>query len=385
MATFITIVLSISGLIHWFLYARFVSAFSISQAPVLWLLRSVALLLAVSYMLARWLEFSSAPDWLVRGSNWAASIWLGMMLQFLWMCLLAVFVKMILVFSGYWVKLGFDGQAALGRYSGLGIIAACVLICLFAISNAHSQPRINRYNIPVKNIPVAWRDLTIVHVADLHCGVLIREAQLRKMVDAILAVKPSMVLIPGDIVDAPPAQLEELVKEFQRLRVPYGVFCTTGNHEYYVGLNGAIDILKRGGLFVLPDMHTEFIKNLVIAGISDRTAKQMGLPRPTVTELLSTVDRNKFTILLNHTPATGEVREAIAAGADLVLSGHTHGGQLWPFNYLVKLSFPYIHGLYQIDGGRLLTTCGIGYWGPPMRLGAPPEINVIKLVGEGEE
>ena len=130
---------------------------------------------------------------------------------------------------------------------------------------------------------------------------------------------------------------------------------------------------------VLRNQGIELPGGLVIAGIDDASAARFDVERPPLGTVLGAKAKRKTTILLNHTPGTAFTRAAMESGADLVVSGHTHGGQLWPFGYITRLAFPYHHGLYPVGDGHQLTTCGIGFWGPPMRLGADPEIWVIEL------
>ncbi|MBI5058668.1 metallophosphoesterase [candidate division KSB1 bacterium] len=384
MITFIAVALSISGLIHWFLYARFVAAFGITAPQLLWLLRGVATLLAVSYLIARNLEYSGAPWQLVTTAHWISCVWLGFMLQFFWMGLTGMLVKAGLVMTGEWARMGPLNQAALGRNVGLLAIAAATLLCGYALWRAAAPAELVRFKVPVKSITDELRKLKIVLVSDLHAGILVNERQLNRMVEQVNSLKPDVILIPGDIIDAPARLLGNLPPYFARLTAPLGVFGTTGNHEYYIGLGGALDLLARSNVTVLMNSQVELPNGLLIAGIEDRTAGQMGLPRPPVEQVLGPRAKALPTILLDHTPGTAEVNRATQAGADLVVSGHTHGGQMWPFNYLVKRAFPYLHGLYPTPGGNVITTCGIGYWGPPMRLGASPEIVIISLTGMDE-
>jgi predicted MPP superfamily phosphohydrolase len=211
------------------------------------------------------------------------------------------------------------------------------------------------------------------------------DRRVAKFCDQITSLKPDLILVPGDIIDTPAQHIPKVAAAFRRLKAPHGVWGSTGNHEYYVGLRGALELIEQGGIRMLMNTSVELPGGLVLAGIEDRTAKQMGRPLPEPKELLMSEGSDKVRILLNHTPATADMQAAIDGGADLVVCGHTHGGQIWPFKLLTKLAFPYHHGLYPVGDGHVLTTCGIGVWGPPMRLGAPPEIMVIRFVPQGKQ
>jgi uncharacterized protein len=381
---FIAVALSVSGLIHWFLYARFIAAFDITSPQLLWLLRGIFVFLTLSYLLARNLEFIGAPWHVITTAHWISCVWMGFMIEFLWMGLVGMVVKGGLVLTGAWARMGPANQDILGRSTALIAISAAVLLCGYAFWRAFAPAEIVRVSVPVKHITDDLRRLKIALVSDIHAGILINQRHVDQIVNQVNALTPDLILIPGDVIDAPAGLLQNLPARFAQLRAPLGVFGTTGNHEYYIGLPGALKLLEQGNVRMLMNTQVELANGLLIAGIEDRTAAQMGLPRPSVEDVLGPRARELPTILLDHTPATDEINRATQAGADLVVCGHTHGGQMWPFNYLVRRAFPYIYGLYPTPGGHVLTTRGIGYWGPPMRLGAPPEIMLITLTGHDE-
>jgi len=365
MLLFLGIVLAITGLIHTFLYRGLVRGLGITAPAALWTLRGLAVLLAVSYILTRMID-GVAPEWLVHSAHWASSVWMGLMFYLLSIGLLVWLAKLVLRIVGVWSRLE-PQHALLGRVGVIGVSAAALALVLVAMITAQRPARVRAVKVPVKAITPELAKLRIAMVADFHAGVLAGERQVTRWVGEINALEPDLVLVPGDIVDH-----------------PLGVFATTGNHEYYVGLERARAFLEESGMRLLLNERVEVPGGLIVAGIEDRTARSMGRELPSAAEILGPDAKDRPAVFLNHTPARGSVREAIAAGADLVVSGHTHGGQIWPFGIVTRLAFPLHHGLYEVDGGHQLTTCGIGYWGPPMRLGTAPEIFLIELVGEDE-
>lgn len=383
MLIFISVVVTILGLLHWFLYSRLVSALEITTPAILWPLRFAAAFLAVSYLLVRILE-QKFPGALAHALDWVASVWVGMMWQFLWITFLFFLVKVVLVIGGQWGTFTLETHQLIGRYSFYIVTTLVFLITGYGVYKATGPARLVEVDVPVKNFRPEWRDFSIAMIADFHASNTNGEKRIAMWCEQISALKPDVVLAPGDIIDTPANQIQDVANGFRKLAAPLGVFSTTGNHEYYVGMPGAVELMQRGGFQVLMNEHVSLPNGITIVGMEDRTARSMGRPLPAFEQLHPKSDSSDAQILLMHTPATGDVQNAMAAGFDLVVSGHTHGGQMFPFTIFTKLAFPYHHGLYKVGDGYQLTTCGIGYWGPPMRVGKPPEIMLVRLVPENE-
>jgi predicted MPP superfamily phosphohydrolase len=375
---FLVVVLVISGLIHLFLYRGLVRGLSITSPTALWPLRATAVLLAVSYPLARWMD-QWAPEGPLVAAHWIASLWMGLMFHLLWLGLAFFLLKMLLVVTGLWSRLE-PAHASLGRSAVLTVTVLALVLCGFGIRHAFGPVRVRTAEIPVKGLTKELSRLRIVLVADFHAGVVSGERSLHRWVEAIQAQSPDLILIPGDIVDHPPERLPGAARALRKLVAPLGVFASTGNHEYIVGVEKSVAFLEKCGIRVLRNESRELPVGLVLAGIEDASAPSFGGDVPPVAEVLGPEVGAKPTILLHHTPGTRQTRRAAEAGADLMVSGHTHGGQIWPFGYLTRAVFPYHHGLYEVEGRRQLTTCGIGFWGPPMRFRADPELWVIRLI-----
>jgi predicted MPP superfamily phosphohydrolase len=380
---FITIVVSILGLLHWFLYSRLVSALEITSPALLWPLRLLAAFLAVSYILVRILE-QRFPGFIAHALDWVASIWIGMMWQFLWITFLFFLVKVVLVVGGQWGSYTLETQQLLGRSSFYIVTTLVVLICGYGIYKATGRARLVEVHVPVKNFKPEYKGFTIAMMADFHASNTNGKDRIAMWCEQITGLRPDVVLVPGDIIDTPAKQIPDVADGFRKLSAPHGVYSTTGNHEYYVGMPSAVELMRRGGMNVLMNENVSLPNGILISGIEDRTARSMGKPLPPFEQLIPENDSSAVRILLMHTPATGDVQKAIGAGFNLVVSGHTHGGQMFPFTMFTKMAFPYHHGLYKVNDGYQLTTCGIGYWGPPMRIGKPPEIMLVKLVPDTE-
>jgi hypothetical protein len=256
---------------------------------------------------------------------------------------------------------------------------------IYGYHRAASPARVVEVKVPVENPSPEVQEMKIALAADFHASVIMHAGRVAKYCDQISALNPDFILIPGDIIDTSPKYISHMAEAFQHLKAKRGVFGTTGNHEYYVGLNDALELIKQSGIKMLMNQAVELRGGIVIGGIEDRTARSMGKKLPPVEQIIRGRDDSKVKILLNHTPAISDMEDAIKGGADLVVCGHTHGGQIWPFSFLTRWAFPLHHGLYPVEDGYVLTTCGIGFWGPPVRIGAPPEIMMIRFVPKSEK
>lgn len=375
---FVLVVLLVAGLIHLFLYRGLVRGLGIESPTALWTLRVVAVLLAGSYVLTRWLD-GFAPFPVILGAHWVASVWLGLMFHLFWIGLVFWLAKALMWATGLWSRLE-PWHAAIGR-SAVGAVAlAAVTLSVVGMVIARGPSRVRRVRIPVAGGGPELAKLRIVVASDFHAGVLVTADEVAKRVAEIRALEPDLILLPGDIVDFPPDRIPETADRYAALTAPLGVYATTGNHEYYVGLEASLAFFARAGFRTLVNERVDLPGGLILAGVEDHTARSFGREIPPLTEVLGPEAKSRPAILMNHTPAEKSTRAALDAGADLVVSGHTHGGQIWPFRYLSELALPMNRGLFPLDGGSQLTTVGVGWWGPPMRLGAPPEILLIELV-----
>jgi predicted MPP superfamily phosphohydrolase len=256
--------------------------------------------------------------------------------------------------------------------------AAAVLFAVLAVGlygfHEASRLRVERVRLVTAKLPLQQPLLRIAQISDLHLGLLHREEALAPLVAALEELQPDLVVATGDIVDAQLDHLEELSGLWRHLQPPLGKYAVTGNHEFYAGLEQGLDFLRRSGFTVLRGESAAVGEALLLVGIDDPA----GRGNPDELPLLRRADPARFTLLLKHRPL---IAEGAAGLFDLQLSGHTHRGQIFPFNYLTALRFPLQDGLYELAGGsRLYTSRGTGTWGPPMRVGSPPEVTLFELV-----
>jgi predicted MPP superfamily phosphohydrolase len=230
-------------------------------------------------------------------------------------------------------------------------------------------------------IPIEIGTLTIVQISDIHLGLIVRHGRLERILRAVDRAKPDLLVSTGDLVDGQIDNLAGLAELLRAVNPKYGKFAVTGNHEFYAGLDQALDFTERAGFTVLKGETWTVAGVLNIAGLDDPTGAYFGLSQgPSESDLLSQLPPENFTVLLKHQPL---VNENALGLFDLQLSGHTHKGQIFPFSLLTRLFFRYFAGQVELPrDSHLYVSRGSGTWGPPIRVLSPPEVTVVKLMHE---
>ena len=267
---------------------------------------------------------------------------------------------------------------------GLAVTAGAVALGAAGTGTvvANSAPAVRRVPITLSRLDPALDGLRIVTFSDAHLSATYGGRRFERLVDLVNAQRPDVVAIVGDLVDGSVQELREDVAPLADLVSEQGVFFVTGNHEYFVDTRAWLRHLPTLGVDVLRNERVPIRRgagSVDLAGIDDRTAAGSGVPGhgADLDAALDGRDDSTPVVLLAHQPVM--VEQARAAGVDLQLSGHTHGGQLWPFDYAVRLDQPSVEGFSRHGDTQLYVTSGAGYWGPPMRVGARPEITVVEL------
>jgi len=247
---------------------------------------------------------------------------------------------------------------------------------------ANSPPVVRRVPVTLANLDPALDGLRIVTFSDGHLSATYGGRRFERLVELVNEQRPDVVAIVGDLVDGDVSELREEAAPLADLVSEQGTFFVTGNHEYFVDTNAWLRHLPTLGVEVLRNERVPIGRggaSFDLAGIDDRTAASSGLPGhgADLDAALDGRDDAVPVVLLAHQPVL--VEQAAAAGVDLQLSGHTHGGQLWPFDYAIRLDQPAVQGLSRRGDTQLYVTSGAGYWGPPMRVGARPEVTVVEL------
>ncbi|OIQ76924.1 putative metallophosphoesterase [mine drainage metagenome] len=259
--------------------------------------------------------------------------------------------------------------------------ALALAVSLLGLRNARRTARVVEVDVELPALPDALVGFTIVQLSDIHVGPTIKAGRVRAMVDRVNALQADLIAITGDVVDGPVAVLRRDTEPLAALRARHGAWLVTGNHEYYAGVDAWIAEFERLGLRCLLNAHTVIAHGdaqLVLAGVTDFGAHAFDPQHRSDPALaLAGSPDGAPRILLAHQPASAA--DAARAGFDLQLSGHTHGGQFWPWNLFVRLQQPFTAGLHRVDSMQVYTSRGTGYWGPPKRFGAPSEITRIRL------
>ncbi|MEV5160099.1 metallophosphoesterase [Streptomyces sp. NPDC053728] len=236
-------------------------------------------------------------------------------------------------------------------------------------------PRTKRITIPLAGLPRSAHGFRIALVSDIHLGPILGRSHTRRVVDAINATSPDLVAVVGDLVDGSVADLGPAAEPLAQLDARHGSYFVTGNHEYFSGAAEWVDHVRELGLHPLENARVE-IAGFDLAGVNDVAGESEG-QGPDFARALGDRDRSRASVLLAHQPVV--IDDAVAYGVGLQLSGHTHGGQLWPGNMVAELANPTVAGYERYGDTQLYVSRGAGAWGPPVRVGAPSDITVVEL------
>lgn len=324
------------------------------------------------------LAMRSAPRAVSGPLSWLVYSWMGLLLY--------LFLLTVVSDAGRGVAALFGALPAdparrlfLSRMIAAGVGAASGLIAIGGAVNVARGFDVRRVRVPLAKLPKSASGYSIVQITDVHVGPTIGRAFVEGVVRQTNALEPDMVVITGDLVDGSVEQLRDLVEPLRDLRAKDGVFFVTGNHEYYSGADEWIAHITTLGIRVLRNERVDVRGLFDLAGVDDSSAARM-LPHhgQDLAKAMEGRDPSRAVVLLAHQPKA--VRDARRAAVDLQLSGHVHGGQLVPFNWLARIDQPLIAGLYRVEKTWVYVSTGTGYWGPPMRVGPGAEITRIELV-----
>jgi predicted MPP superfamily phosphohydrolase len=374
---FLSVVLAIDVGLHYFVWARLVRDTAVA-APYARIASGVLIVLAfiipITFVVGR-----SAPRVVAAPLAWAAFVWLGFLFFLFFLLLPLELVRLGAFVSGK--PSDPDRRQFFVRALGVFVAATTAVMGGAGLYFGLQQVPVKRVTVPLAKFPKAISGYTIVQLTDVHVGPTIGREFIDDLVSRTNALHPDLVAITGDLVDGSVEDLGPLLASLGKLRAKDGVYFVTGNHEYYSGADAWIAHLGTLGIRVLRNEHLPIrgVEGFDLAGVDDATAHQFGKGHGmNVKGALEGRDPARALILLAHQPKA--IVDAALHGVDLQLSGHTHGGQLFPWNLFVKLDQPYVAGLHVHEGTTIYVSCGTGYWGPPMRLGAPAEITRIELI-----
>jgi predicted MPP superfamily phosphohydrolase len=239
-------------------------------------------------------------------------------------------------------------------------------------------PRVKRITVPLAKLPRAAHGFRIAVVSDIHLGPVLGRGFAQRVVDTVNATQPDLIAVVGDLVDGSVEDLGPAAAPLAGLRARHGSYFVTGNHEYFSGAAQWVEQVRELGLHPLENARTA-LPAFDLAGVNDLQGESEG-QGPDFARALGDRDTSRAVVLMAHQPA--QIHEAVRHGVDLQLSGHTHGGQLFPGNFVAEAANPTVAGLDTYGDTRLYVTRGAGAWGPPTRVGAPSDITVVELASK---
>jgi hypothetical protein len=240
-----------------------------------------------------------------------------------------------------------------------------LLMTLVALVQARRSPVVTEYEVALKGLPREADRTVLVVASDMHLGALLGRGWANERAAQFESLRPDLLLLVGDIFEGDETTYPSWLPVLQQFRASHGVYVVTGNHEFYAGGKKIVDLFRRAGFHVLRDESIEPIPGLVLTGVDDIAFRGRAAHAAIMEKVLRKRPEGA-SVLLSHTPL--ETQRAASAGVELMLSGHTHEGQIWPFKYLVKLAFPIVSGRYRVQDMTAIVCRGTGTWGPRMRL-----------------
>ena len=374
---FFSIFILVYGFINYYIFFRGLHAIP-AGSPIRTVYMVAFWVVSLSFIAGRFLErveitpFSTAFVWV--GSFWFSA--------FAYFTLAALFIDFLRLV--HYVVPFFPAfvTANLARTKGvlaIGVSAVVVVALVAGYFNA-KNPRIKTLEIHIPKSADSLRTLSVAVASDIHLGTIIGNGRLNTIVDSINSLHADLVLLPGDIVDEDlaPVIKQNLGETLRTIKAKYGVFAVTGNHEYIGGVEEAYKYLMDHGIRVLRDEVVTIDGGITLVGREDRSIGSFsGKKRKSLRELMANVDKRFPVILMDHQPIG--LNEAVEAGADLQLSGHTHHGQIWPFGYITEAIYEVSWGYKKKGETQFYVSSGVGTWGPPVRLGNTPEIINLRI------
>ena len=374
---FFIIVLTIYGAVNYYLFIRgWQSIPPASSIRTFYL--SIFLLLSLSFIVGRVFE-KITISWVSDVFVWIGSFWLAMMLYFFLAVVILDFLRMINFFLPFFPQFITNNYEKTKQVVGMVVVGSVFIAIAIGYFNSLNF-KIVKLNLSIHKKVNSPKMLNVVVTSDIHLGTIIGNSHLEKIVEGINGLNPDIVLLPGDIVDEDlaPVIKQNLGEKLKNIQSKYGVYAVIGNHEYIGGVEKACKYLVEHNINLLRDSAVKIGNSFYIIGREDRSKNTFtGKKRKPLEELMSDVNKEFPVFLMDHQPF--DLNAAENSGVDLQLSGHTHHGQLWPLNFITNMVYEISRGYKQERGSHFYVSCGVGTWGPPVRLGNRPEIVNIRI------
>jgi uncharacterized protein len=376
-AIFFSIVFLVYFLLNAYVIRRGMQSFPVGDPVRSWILWT-GLLLAVSFILGRVLE----NYWLSHVSDvfvWIGSFWLAALTYFFFAVLIIDLLRVSNAIIPWFPDVLTADPLRTTRILFWGVASLVGLLVVAGHINAR-YPRIHRITVPIAKHTDDPRPVRLALISDIHLGTIVGRSRLQSIVSHLEELNPDLILLAGDIVDEDlgPVIKENTGEVLRTMHAPMGVFGITGNHEYIGGAARAVAYLEEHGITMLRDSSVVLPNGITLVGREDRSSRQFGGERrKDLATLLAGVRHDRPIVMMDHQPF--DLDSVVAAGVDLQLSGHTHHGQLWPFNYITDMVYEQSWGYLRKGATQFYVSSGVGSWGPPVRLANRPEIVEITL------
>ena len=374
---FFSIVLVVYILANSYIFTRGLQAIPADSAWRPWYIAGFWLLTS-TFVVARIME-RAYPCCFTGVITWIGSFWLAFMLYFIMIAIFIDFSRVVNYFLHIFPQPFYDDYRKTKLIALFISMGAVSLVVAAGFINARI-PRIRKIDLHIPKVVTGSKSLNIVMASDIHLGTIIAKRKANRLVSAINSLDPDLVLFAGDVVDEDlaPVIKNNLGANLVKIKSRLGVYAVTGNHEYIGGAEPAVKYLQEHGITVLRDTAVLIGNRFWLVGREDRDKSRFtGKNRKELAEIMQQVNRSCPIILMDHQPF--HLEQALEQGVDLQLSGHTHHGQLWPFNYITGAMYELSCGYKQIGKTHFYVSTGFGTWGPPVRLGNRPEIVNIQL------
>lgn len=376
MSLFFITFFTLYGLLHLYAFLKIKAALSLTAQQCIFIVAFMGVM-TFAPAIIRYLE-GFGLELFARIMSYIGYLWMGVLVLFFSLSVCMDIYRLLIYLGSHIAGSGTSALYPSARTSLFLPLLFALTASAYGFFEAQNI-RLEHITVNTSKIPEETGRFRVVQISDVHLGLIVRERRLKKILARVREANPDLLVCTGDLVDGQINRLEGLAELFQNIHPPYGKFAITGNHEFYAGLNQSLAFIRKAGFTLLRGRAVDVKGIITLAGVDDPASMQFNSQGGNAEEeALSKLDHKTFTILLKHRPLV----EANSLGLfDLQLSGHTHKGQIFPFNLVTKLYYPKHAGYLSISGGsHLYTSRGSGTWGPPIRFLSPPEVTVIDLV-----
>ena len=379
MTLFLLIYLSIYGGVHLYAFLKLKRGFALGF-PANLILAIFMILMVVAPIAVRISERHGFED-LARGLAYIGFTWMGLLFIFFSVSFFFDIYRLLHFLVSILVRSPIENfTLSLRTFCTLAILFSFAVVIYGYFEALHI--RTEHVTVKTSKIPETISRIRVVQISDVHLGLIVGKSRLKRILQKVRDARPDILVSTGDLVDGQMDDLEMLTDMFQNIPTTYGKFAITGNHEFYAGIDRALAFTKKAGFSILRGEGQTISNLLNVAGVDDPARKRY-FPDRAASEkaLLEKMPREKFTLFLKHQPVISSESLGLF---DLQLSGHTHKGQIFPFNLITKLFYRMHNGLSKVNGNALLyVSRGSGTWGPPVRFLSPPEVTVIDITYKG--